>query len=99
MRLTLRTKLLILFGVSAAALVILIVASTLISSRVAAYLHRIEETYVPKVELGPTLQREFEHLSHALQDAVSARDLDALAATAEIKASYLERLAAASRSR
>jgi CheY-like chemotaxis protein/Skp family chaperone for outer membrane proteins len=55
----------------------------------------VQERLLPKVELGPRLDAQFERLRRALQDAVAAHDPEALAATRELKDGLLQQLAAA----
>ncbi|MDP9034911.1 MAG: hypothetical protein M3O50_08890, partial [Myxococcota bacterium] len=95
MRLTLRAKLVTIVALTAVAFLLLIVASALIANRVERRLGIIQARYVPKVELKPQLDGAFDNLRRSFQDAVGAHDLDALAATGELKKSFVERLGAA----
>src|SRR6266481_1639667 len=95
MRLTFRAKLIFIVGAAALAFVVLIVTSSVIASRVNQQLAAIQVRYVPKVELEPQLEGQFDRLRRALQDAVAAHDGDALDETREIKNGFLDRLAAA----
>src|SRR2546429_1872 len=95
MRLTFRTKLLAIVGTTALAFLLLMVAGALIANRVEQQLTSIQEHYVPRVELGPNLDRWFERLRRGLQDAVAAHDSEALAATQKLKTQFLEQLTAA----
>ena len=95
MRLTFRAKLTAIVGTSALAFLVLVLASTLLSSRVQRELSNIEDHYVPRVELGPNLDTQFERLRRGFQDAVAARDVEALARTRELLSAFLDRLAAA----
>jgi CheY-like chemotaxis protein/signal transduction histidine kinase len=95
MRLSLRAKLTAIVGAAAFAFVVVIVSSALISRRVERQLGTIQEHLLPKLEMGPRLDAEFEHLRRALQDAVAANDADLLAKTRETKNAFLERLSAA----
>src|SRR6185369_660695 len=95
MHLTFRTKLVLLVGAAAAAFVVLIVVGTLSERRVERQLEVIQARYVPKVELGPQLDNSFEHLRHALQDAVATQDPDTLARTRQALSHFLDQLAAA----
>ncbi len=85
MRLSFRAKLIAIVGTAAAALVVLIVASAVISSRTERELAKIERDHLPKLQLGPRLQSQFERLERAYQDAVAAHDADAVGATREIE--------------
>jgi CheY-like chemotaxis protein/signal transduction histidine kinase len=88
-RLSFRTKLIAIVGTAAAALLILIVASAAISKRTEQELAQIQERHLPRLQLGPQLQADFERLKRALQDAVAARDGDAIAATRAIETKFL----------
>jgi hypothetical protein len=95
MHLTFRLKLLGIVGVAAVAFLALIVAGAAIAQRVEQQLVAIQRHYVPKLELEPQLEGQFERLQRGFQDAVAAHDLDGLAATKELEATFLERLSAA----
>ena len=95
MRLSFRAKLIAIVGTAAAALVVLIVASAVISSRTERELAKIEQDQLPKLQLGPQLQTEFERLERAYQDAVAAHDADAVGAAREIEAKLFADLDAA----
>src|SRR6185436_14222253 len=71
--------------VIALAFVALTSASTVLSDRVSAELERVRSWHLPRLALGPKLSRDLEGLARALQDAVAAKDLEALAATAAVK--------------
>ena len=79
------SKLIAVVATIAFAFVILIVTSAYISRSVQRQLERIEQEYVPKIALGPTMKRQFEELSRGYQDAVAAHDLEALARTDKSK--------------
>jgi signal transduction histidine kinase len=95
MRMTFRRKLLGLVGIAAAAFALIIVASSVVAARVERQLAFIQQRYVPKVELEPQLEGQLERLARGFQDAVAAHDTDALEATRELKAAFLEKLATA----
>jgi CheY-like chemotaxis protein/signal transduction histidine kinase len=78
---TFRAKLTAIVGIAAFAFVILIVVSAAIAGRVGSQLGDIQGRYLPRLELGPQLDSEFELLKRSLQDAVGARDGDALEST------------------
>ena len=86
MRLTVRTKLMAIVSAAAVAFVALIVAGSVIAARVTQQLETIQARYVPKVELEPQLEAEFDKLRRGLQDAVGARDADALDGTRDLRA-------------
>ena len=73
MRLSVRAKLIAIVVVAAWAFVVLIVASSFIAARADRQLAAIRERYVPKIEIGPQLERQFEQLRRGIQEAVAAR--------------------------
>jgi len=95
MQLSLRAKLFGLVAVAGAALLLMLATSTLSGHLVSRQLEDVQQRQLPKLELGPRLETQFEHLRRALQDAVAARDLDALAATRAEESATLEVLAEA----
>jgi CheY-like chemotaxis protein len=95
MHLTFRTKLALVVGAAAVAFVVLIVVGTLSERRVERQLAVIQERYVPKVELGPQLENQFEHLRRGLQDAVATQDPEILGGTRQALDQFLQQLAAA----
>ena len=94
-RLSFRAKLIAIVGTAAAALGILIAASVVISSRAEQELAKIQERHLPRLQLGPQLQADFDRLKRGLQDAVAARDPEAIAGTRQIEVVFLEHLDAA----
>ena len=90
--LSFRAKLIAIVGTAAAALGILIAASMVISSGAEQELARIQERHLPRLQLGPQLQADFERLKRGLQDAVAARDPEAIAATRATESKFLEDL-------
>jgi CheY-like chemotaxis protein len=95
MRMTFRTKLLAIVGTAALAFVALTAVSAVMADRVDRQLVTIEQSYVPKVELGPQLEALFDQLRRAFQDAVAARDGDALEATRDLRNVLLDRVVSA----
>src|SRR5260370_439323 len=95
MRFTFRLMLLTIVGIAGLAFLVLIVASAVIADRTERQLINIRDRYLPKVELRPQLEGQFERIVRGLQDAVAAHDAQALAATRELKDSFLQQLAAA----
>jgi CheY-like chemotaxis protein len=95
MRLNVRAKLVAIVGASAAAFVVLIVTGAMLASSVTQKLDSIRDRYVPRAELEPQLQAQLEQLRRALQDAVAARDVDALDATRDLREAFVDRLVAA----
>jgi signal transduction histidine kinase/CheY-like chemotaxis protein/HAMP domain-containing protein len=95
MRLSFRSKLIAIVATAALAFIVLLVSSATISNRTQDQLTDIEKRYLPRLELGPRLETQFEHLQRGLQDAVAARDAEALEATRATKDGLLAELAAA----
>jgi signal transduction histidine kinase/CheY-like chemotaxis protein len=95
MRLSFRAKLVAIVGTAAAALMILIVAGTAISGRTEGALATIENRHLPRLRLGPQLQADFERLKRSLQDAVAARDAEAVNATRALLDTFYRDLEAA----
>src|SRR6185295_12916716 len=92
---TFRAKLIAIVGVATLAFSITIGMSTIITNQVGEQLGAIQGRFVPKMETGPQLEAQFEQLRRALQDAVAARDGDALEGTRDQYDALLQRLAAA----
>ncbi|MEI9948851.1 MAG: response regulator [Pseudomonadota bacterium] len=78
---SLRARLLLIVGTAATALLLTLIGSALIGAQQTRDLRDVEQRLVPKLELGPKLQTEFDHLRQAMQDAVAAQDAPALEAT------------------
>jgi len=97
MRPSLRSKLLAIVGTAAGAFLVLIVSSMVIAQRADVQLANVRDRFLPKLEVGPVLTQEFEHLRRSIEDAVAARDADALAATHTALDEFLAKLAAAPR--
>ena len=81
MRSSLRSNLLAIVGTAAAAFLVLIISSMVIAQRADEQLANVRERFLPKLEVGPLLEKQFEHLRRDIEDAVAARDADVLAAT------------------
>jgi signal transduction histidine kinase len=92
MRLTFRAKLMTIVAIASVAFITLIVTGSLVAKRVDQQLATIQGRYLPKVELEPQLESQFERIRRAFQDAVAIRDTDGLAATGELKRRFLEQL-------
>ena len=95
MRFTIRTRLAAIVGAAVLAFIVLVVSASLIASRLERDLETIQGRYLPKMDLGPRLAIEFEGARRGFQDAVAARDLDAVTETRDRKAAMLTELAAA----
>jgi phosphoglycerate-specific signal transduction histidine kinase len=89
---TFRAKLMSIVGTAALALIVLIVAGKLVASRVENQLALIQRLYMPKVELGPKLEAEFERITRRLQDAVAAQDVTALNESRLLERRFVEQL-------
>ncbi|HEV3188845.1 MAG TPA: hypothetical protein VGY54_00035, partial [Polyangiaceae bacterium] len=79
-------------AIASVAFITLIVTGSLVAKRVDQQLATIQGRYLPKVELEPQLESQFERIRRAFQDAVAIRDTDGLAATGELKRRFLEQL-------
>ena len=88
MRLSFRAKLNAIVGTAAFALIALIVAGAITSSRTES-LADIQQRHLPKLELGPKLEGEFDRLQRALQDAVAAPRRRRGDATRELEDKFL----------
>jgi signal transduction histidine kinase/CheY-like chemotaxis protein/HAMP domain-containing protein len=95
-RLSFRAKLIAIVGSAALAFLVLIFASTITADRVDQQLTTIQDRYVPRVELQPKLETQFEKLRRGFQDAVAAHDSDALEQTRDVLDVLLAELRAAS---
>jgi signal transduction histidine kinase/CheY-like chemotaxis protein len=95
MRLSFRGKLIAIAATAGGALVALAVAGLLTSVSTSRRLTELQDRYVPKLELAPKLEAQFEHLQRAFQDAVAAHDPDALAASESVKAVLMQQLSSA----
>src|SRR3569623_1491136 len=81
MRSSLRSNLLAIVGTAAAAILVLIISSLVIAQRADEQLSNVRERFLPKLEVGPLLEKQFEHLRRDIEDDVAARDAEVLAAT------------------
>jgi len=97
MRPSLRFKLFAIVGTAAGAFLVLIVSSMVIAQLADVQLANVRDRFLPKLEVGPALTQEFEHLRRGIEDAVSAHDVDALAATRASLDEFLATLAGAPR--
>jgi CheY-like chemotaxis protein len=87
---TIRAKLLLIFGAALLALIAVLVASATMGIRQTRELDDVERRLIPKAELGPRLEAELDRLARGMQDAVAAQDASALEATAERKTAIFE---------
>jgi CheY-like chemotaxis protein/HAMP domain-containing protein len=82
---SLRGRLLLIVGTAALALLIMLIGSAVIGAQQTRDLRDVEQRLVPKLELGPKLETEFDRLRQAMQDAVAAQDAPALEATLDAR--------------
>ncbi len=92
---SLRTKLVATVAITALAFAFIIVVSELVTRRVGQRLDRIQDHYIPRLELGPQLEADYAALRRAYQDAVSAHDKEALEGTAGLREGILAKVAGA----
>jgi CheY-like chemotaxis protein/HAMP domain-containing protein len=78
---SLRTKLVLIVGTATLAVALVVGTSIVSGTRFLHDLNDVEARLVPKVELGPRLESEFERMRQAIQDAAAAQDPAALDAT------------------
>ena len=89
MRLTFRAKLMAIVGIAALAFVLLIVASGCSRTSRGAADRRSRSSYLPKVELEPQLEGQFERLRRGFQDAVAATTWKRWPRPPELEAAFL----------
>jgi CheY-like chemotaxis protein/signal transduction histidine kinase len=85
MSLSFRAKLMLIVGIALGAFASVLALGTWIGVVQTRALAEIEERMVPKLELGPRLELEFEHLRKGMQDAVAAQDPASLDASIEVR--------------
>jgi signal transduction histidine kinase len=95
MQLTLRRKLTAVAAIAGLAFLLGLTSNVMIAERVGRELTRIRQHYLPRVELQPQLDAQFERINRAFQDAVAARDLDALSTPLALKRNFEAQLEAA----
>jgi CheY-like chemotaxis protein/signal transduction histidine kinase len=93
---TFRAKLFAIFGAALLALLSVLIVSAVMGVRQNHELDQVQGRLVPRTELGPRVEAEFERLARGMQDAVAAQDLAALDATGDRKTALFELLAGAS---
>ena len=69
----------------AVAFVVILTTSQVLTLRQRAYLSDVESRLVPKLELAPRLEADFQRLTQGMQDAVEAQDGPALEASLDAK--------------
>jgi PAS domain S-box-containing protein len=94
-RFTFRAKLTVVVAIAATAFLLLLATGRWIGSRVNQQLITIQDRYLPKVELEPELEAQFERMQRSFQDAVASHEVDGLSEADDLERVFLERLAAA----
>src|SRR5271155_699053 len=94
-RLTFRAKLMAILGTAIVSLLVLIISSAVFGSRVSGHMQNIQQNLLPRMELGPQLEGDFDHLRRSQQDAVSSGDREALASSQALEIALLARIGAA----
>jgi len=87
---TFRAKLFAIFGAALLALISVLLISAVMGVRQNRELDDVQSRLVPRTELGPRVEAEFERLTRGMQDAVAAQDQAALEATLERKTALFE---------
>jgi CheY-like chemotaxis protein/HAMP domain-containing protein len=73
-RFSFRAKLLLMLVTATLSLLAVVLGSALIGLQQARDLADVEGRLVPRLEFGPRIESEFDHLRQAMQDAVAAQD-------------------------
>jgi CheY-like chemotaxis protein/HAMP domain-containing protein len=94
---TFRARLATIALVTVVAFAALIVTGAMMSADVKRQLDEVRYLHLPRLQVGPQLEAEFERLGRALQDAVAAQDADAARATVRHKELLLAAVRAAGR--
>jgi PAS domain S-box-containing protein len=92
MLVTFRTKLVAIVMTAALAQLLMIFASAAIASRVERQLDDVQRKYLPKIELQPRLEGTIERVWRGFEDSVAAHDPEALAATRQLHATFLDQI-------
>ena len=90
---SLSARLFVIVGAAALALLVTLIGSAIIGAQQTRDVQVIEQRLIPKLELGPKLDSEFEHLRQTMQDAASAQDPQALEAALERRKRLFELIA------
>ena len=93
--LTFRAKLFLIMGSATFSLSAVVVGSAISGLRATQHLEDVEGRLVPKLELGPRLEREFDALNQGMAEAVAAQDGRALEETVAIRNRLLQLVARA----
>ena len=95
LRLTFRAKLTIVVAIAAIGFLLILLAGGWIGGRVEQQLTTIQDLYLPKVDLEPQLQAQFERIQRTFQDAVASHEVGGLADARDQERVFLDRLAGA----
>jgi CheY-like chemotaxis protein len=87
--LSLRSKLIAIVTLVVVALCSLLLVSLGLGLRQAREIEDVERRMVPKLELGPRLQTDFEHLRQTMQEAVAAQDPNALDESIRLRNAFI----------
>ncbi|GEJ59547.1 methyl-accepting chemotaxis protein [Anaeromyxobacter diazotrophicus] len=90
-----KQKVLLLPAVATATLLVMGATDLALGARAITLLQELETERVPIVTSSRDLQEQLERLQRALQDAVAAEDLEAIAETAKLRDAFLARAAEA----
>jgi signal transduction histidine kinase/DNA-binding response OmpR family regulator len=94
-RLTLRTRLVLVAFTAAVAFGFITLTGLFAGDRVLHELTSIRDHYVPKVALRPRLEAELDELARSFQDAAAAEDVESLGRAREARTAFLSLLAEA----
>lgn len=95
MSLSFRNKLIAIVAAAAAGFLTLLVVNVVLSRKVIRQIDSVEEVYIPKMELRPTLERKLEDITRGMQDAVAAGDVEKLAEVKRDRDEFLAKLESA----
>jgi CheY-like chemotaxis protein/signal transduction histidine kinase len=95
LNLTFRAKITAIILLTTLAFGSVLLISTWLGWREARALEDVEGRMVPKLELGPRLESQFEHLRQSMQDAVAAQDPAALDESIQQRNAFIATVAAA----
>ena len=91
-RLTLAQKMFLLPALAAAAILAIFIAVQTSASRTAGLVERVDDGYVPKLDLSRDLVETLAQIQRGLQDAASANDPQILDETDDLRSAFVTRL-------
>ena len=91
-RLTLAQKMFLLPALAAAAILAIFIAVQTSAGRTAGLVARIDDGYVPKLDLSRDLVETLAQIQRGLQDAASANDPQILDETDDLRTAFVTRL-------